>query len=242
MISELFSATSCILIPEMSVGVLRWLFAGLLAAVLIFGNVLDLPPVFIGISVGWTNGDYKFAGGTTPWAIALALLVIGLYFILMYGPPASTGQPLPGIFRRFVAFWCDFVIAIICIGPVLGILPVLSEWKRTGGFAWTIVRTTPVRGDSLEAAIGFVCAFGLLILYFALPLLKLKPSPGSCVLGYQILPEKGVSIDFRTAVLRTLLGFIAASGAFLAPFLDRDRKRGQFWLDKVFRTRAVRLG
>lgn len=45
----------------------------------------------------------------------------------------------------------------------------------------------------------------------------------------------------RTAVLRTLLGFVAACGAYLAPFVARDRKKGKFWLDGVFDTRAVRL-
>jgi hypothetical protein len=43
------------------------------------------------------------------------------------------------------------------------------------------------------------------------------------------------------ALLRTLLGFIAACGAYLAPFIARDRKKGKFWLDKVFDTRAVTL-
>ena len=42
-------------------------------------------------------------------------------------------------------------------------------------------------------------------------------------------------------MLRTFLGFVAVSAFYLAPFLARDRKKGQFWLDKVFGTRAVRL-
>jgi hypothetical protein len=38
-----------------------------------------------------------------------------------------------------------------------------------------------------------------------------------------------------------MLGFIAVSTAYLAPFIFRDRKKGKFWLDKVFGTHAVML-
>ena len=80
-----------------------------------------------------------------------------------------------------------------------------------------------------------------LVSYYALPLVRRKPSPGACIVGYQIIPDDGTTLNFRTAVLRTLVGFIAVAGAWLAPFIARDRKEGKFWLDKIFGTRAVTL-
>lgn len=218
---------------------LRWLFIATVAALLVVEFVSE--PADLGVSAGWTNGRYRFAGGTTPWALLFAIVVIGLYLLLIYSSPAVLGQPLPGVFRRFVAFWLDFTLAIMAVAPILGILPALTEWRRTGVFQWNFARATQASSDALVAAIGVTLSFAALVFYYALPLIRRKPSPGACILGYQVIPEEGTTLGLRTALLRTLLGFIAVCIAWLAPFVARDREKGQFWLDKVFGTRAVRL-
>lgn len=224
----------------MNVQQLRWIFLAILATLLVLSFVYEIPT--IGVSAQWTNGRYSFSGGTTPWAIASALLVIGLYLLLMYASPSPVGQPLPGVFRRFVAFWLDFIFGMVAIAPVLGIPPLIREWRRTGVFAWTFARTTPAPGDTLQATIAILCCSVALVCYFALPLIRRKPSPGACILGYQVISAEGTTVGLQTAVLRTLLGFVAVCVAYLAPFVARDRKKGQFWLDKVFGTQAVRIG
>jgi hypothetical protein len=227
-------------VREMKPSVLRWLFLAAVVTLLV-GGFAGQPAANLGVSVGWTNGRYRFGYGTAPSALGFALVVMTLYFLLMYSLRAAEGQPLPGLFRRFVASWLDFALAIAMLAPITGILPMLTEWRRTGVFQWNFVRTTPFPSDGPIGAIGLALSFVGLVAYYALPLVRRKPSPGSCILGYQIIPEEGSAVRPRTAVQRTLLGFIAACAAWLAPFMWRDRKKGQFWLDKVFRTRAVRL-
>jgi len=61
------------------------------------------------------------------------------------------------------------------------------------------------------------------------------------VLGYQVVFEEGKTPSLGAAILRTLLGFLAVCAAYLAPFVGRDRKKGKFWLDKIFGTQAVKL-
>lgn len=235
-----FTLRLCILWREMNVKELRWLFIAAVIALFIIGSVGE--PTTLGISAGWTNNRYTFAGGTAPWALAFALVMIGLYLLLMYSSHDALGLPLPGIVRRFVAFWLDFIFAIMTVGPILGILPMLTEWRRTRVFQWSFERTTESPGDGIIATIGVLLIFIALVFYFALPLARRRPSPGACILGYQIVPDEGTTFKFRAALLRTLLGFIAACCWWLAPFLSRDRKKGKFWLDMVFETRAVRLG
>jgi uncharacterized RDD family membrane protein YckC len=218
---------------------IRWLFPAAMAAVLVMGFAAG--PVNFGVSEVWNNGHYSFGGGTAPWALAFSLVIIAFYLLLMYSVPAVIGEPMPGVFRRFVAFWLDFILAMMVVGPVLGILPMLTEWKRTGVFQWNFERTTRAPGDVLLAMIGVTLAFAALALYYAVPLVRRKPSPGACVLGYQVVPEEGTTLHLHTALLRTLLGFVAVCAWWLTPFVARDRKKGQLWLDKVFRTRAVRL-
>jgi uncharacterized RDD family membrane protein YckC len=231
-----FTLRVCMLYRQMKAKEFRWPF---LAAVLAL--VVMREPENLGVSYGWTNGHYSFGGGTAPWSLAFAFVVTGLYAALMFSSPAVDGQPLPGVFRRFVAFWLDFVLAIMTVGPIIGVLPMLTEWRRTGVFQWDFERTTHSAGDGLVAAIALLPSFAALILYYALPVARRKPSPGSCIVGYRILPEEGRTIDLRKAMMRTLLGFVAVCAAWLAPFVERDRKKGQFWLDKVFHTRAVKL-
>ncbi len=156
-------------------------------------------------------------------------------------PPANLGEPLPGVFRRFVTFWLDFILAMILITPIVGIFPALTEWKRTGTFQWHFERTLHAPGDGWLVAAGAILLIPGLVFYFAFPLIRRRPSPGACITGYQVVPDDGITMTVRTAILRTLLGFIAACAAYLAPFIARNRKKGKFWLDTVFGTRALRF-
>ena len=217
----------------------RWLFVAVLAA----GFVLSLmsEPLTIGASQEWINGKYRFAGGTHPVALTFAVIIAVLYVLLMFAPPAHLGAPLPGVFRRFVAFFLDFILAMLLIGAVVGILPALTEWNRTGTFQWHFERTLYAPGDGWLTAAEAILLIPGLVFYFIFPLIRLRPSPGACITGYQIVPDDGTAMSVRTAILRTLLGFIALCAAYLAPFVARDRKKGKFWLDAVFGTKALTL-
>jgi uncharacterized RDD family membrane protein YckC len=121
------------------------------------------------------------------------------------------------------------------------LIPMFAEWKRTGVFAWNFSRNTSQSGDTLIISItGVLAAVGTLAFY-VIPLTRSRPSPGSCVAGYQIVVIGDTRLTLRKAILRTLLGFVATASAYLAPFLGRNRRLGQFWLDKVFATQAVKL-
>ncbi len=218
---------------------LRWLFAAVLAVAFFVANLGE--PATFGVSQRWSNGDYSFAAGTHPIALTFSLLIAVLYLLLMLAPTAHLGEPLPGIFRRFVTFWLDFIFAMILITPIMGLLPVLTEWKRTGAFQWHFERTFHAPGDELLVAAGFLIIVPSLVLYFAFPLIRHRPSPGACITGYQIVPDDGTTITVPTAFLRTLLGFIAVCGAYLAPFMTRNREKGKFWLDAIFGTRALKI-
>jgi uncharacterized RDD family membrane protein YckC len=140
-----------------------------------------------------------------------------------------------------MAFWLDFALAMTAAVPIIGVLPTLAEWKRTGNFEWNFERTTHAAGDGWLIAVTTSMSVVALVFYYAFPLVRRRPSPGACIAGYQIVADEGVTITARVAVLRTLLGFVAACACYIAPFIARDRMQGKFWLDKVFNTRAVKL-
>jgi uncharacterized RDD family membrane protein YckC len=218
---------------------LRWLFLAVLAVAVFLGYISE--PAKFGLTQQWTNGTYSFAGGTHPVALILALIIAVLYLLLMFAPPANLGEPLPSVLRRFVNLWLDLFLALMAISPIIGILPAVTEWRRTGTFRWSFTRTLHAPGDGWLTAVGAILVIAGLVFYFAFPLIRRRPSPGACIIGYQVVPNDGTTMTPRTAVFRTLLGFIAACVAYLAPFIERDSKNGKFWLDKVFGTRAVML-
>lgn len=221
----------------MKVRHVRWLLFTVLPILLVLDFVTS--PRVVGMSEQWSNDQYRFAGGTAPLGLAIGALVFGLYLLLMYADPAELGPPFSGVFRRFVAFWMDFIVAMTVMAPVLGVIVALIEWRRTGVFQWAFERETQAPDDRILAPAGTALVAVAVVFYYALPLLRRRPSPGACIAGYQVIPDDGVTMTLRTALLRTLLGFIALCVAYLAPFIQRDSKNGKFWLDKVFGTRAV---
>jgi hypothetical protein len=218
----------------------RWVFLPI-AVVMFFSDFFLPNKISIGASAEWDNGQYHFAGGTQPWALSLAIGIIGCYLLLLNSQVATLGGPLPGVFRRFVAFWIDFLVGGLATAPILGIIPTLLEWRRTGDFEWTFERDTVASYDLWATFPIMLAMFGLLLIYFSWPLVRRIPSPGACVMGYQIVPDDGVTMTWSKAIRRTMLGFIAACVCYIAPFIARDKKRGKFWLDTVFGTHAERL-
>ena len=217
----------------------RWLFLGALTA--FFVQAFSFGPSNFGASINWSDGRYVFAGGTTPWALAIAAFIIALYFVLMYTPPSQGAAPLLGLLPRLIAFFLDFTLAMCAIGSLLGIFPALTEWRRTGIFAWNLERTSPAPGDAILVGSLTAVAFIALVFYFVWPLIRRRPTPGSCIAGYLVVPEDGITMTATRAVGRVFLGMYAAGFWIVAPFIARDPQRGKFWLDRVFRTKAVKL-
>jgi hypothetical protein len=224
----------------MKVKYIRWSFVGLLGFVILLGIVLPAP-VTLGASATWTNGNYRFAGGTHPVALGFAGLFAALYFVLVFSDPPELAGALPGVVRRFLAFWLDFIIAIFIVGPTFGILATLVEWRRTGVFLWMFERETSASSDIVMTTGGAVLVFVVLLFYFALPLTRRRPSPGSCVTGYQVMPDEGATFTLRRAILRMIVGFLGMSMWPLTPFIGRQRKKGKVWFDRVSNTHAVLL-
>ena len=148
---------------------------------------------------------------------------------------------MPGVFRRFVAFWLDFILFMAATVPLVGIAPTLLEWRRTGIFEWSFARDVSAPYDVWLSTIGAFGGFIIMALYYALPLVRARPSPGSCIMGYQILSDDGGGLSLPTALKRVFFGFIAACGAYFIAFTRRDKKIGKFWLDLRFGTHAVKL-
>ena len=219
---------------------LRWTFVLTLAVVLV-GMLLQSAPLTIGVSQQWSNGQYHLAAGSSPWLLLVAVWISVLYFLLLSAEPHRSGTALEGVVQRFFAFFLDFVVAMIVIAPIVGIVPMLFEWRRTGVFRWHFERHVWVGSDSWITYGPMPLIFAALLFYFVFPLMRGRPSPGTCILGYQVVSETEQVPNFDKASLRSLLCIFALLIWPISAFAGRDRKKGQFWVDKICKTRAVRF-
>ena len=223
----------------MTVRTLRWVLLALLGCVLAKCTVSE--PITIGASTEWSDGRYRFSGGTEPGALGFAILTLIGLILLMNAKPAAAKAPLAGLVRRFAAFWLDFMFAMFMLTPVVGLLPTLVEWMRTGSFAWSFERSYQTSVDVPLTVLSIILLLPGLLVYYALPLFLRKPSPGACIAGYQVIADDGVLLSIRVALLRSIVGYFALCAAPVAPFVRRDKTAGKFWLDRVFGTHAVLL-
>ena len=216
----------------------RWLFLPILIA-LMFRDYSKT--IIIGSTLSWVNGDYYFAVGTEPGAIAYAVAIIAFYALFLSASSPKPGKPMTGILRRFVAFWIDCVLCLMADAPLSGAAITLMEWRRTGNFAWSFERTTAAPYDWWLNGLLLIFGFAAMTLYFALPLTLGKPSPGSCIMGYQIVADDPHGLTLWQAARRTFYGFKAVCSSFVPPFKLHVSESGKFWLDEKFSTHAVKL-
>jgi hypothetical protein len=223
----------------MTVRRFRWIFATLLGLMFVLSLFFPEGPQTIGASVVWANGRYAFSGGTQPWALGLAAVILAAFVLLMGAKVSESAAPLPGLMRRLVAFCLDFCFAMLMLTPVIGVVPMTAEWRNSGSFAWSFERTAQTASDLPLTFLSLALLVPGLLFYFAIPLVMRRPSPGACIAGYQVVADEGCTITLRAALLRSLVGYFALCACWVAPFFGRGKKAGKFWLDKVFRTRAV---
>jgi len=217
----------------------RWVFLALIGVLFLAANRSE--PVTIGATMESSDGRYYFAGGTSVAALFFSLLAIVCYLLLLWSKPGEPGDPLRGVLSRFFALWLDFLISIAIFAPIVGLIPTISEWKRTGAFVWNFERTEWASGDGFIVLASTILAVIALFIYFALPLVLQRPTPGSCIVGYQVIADDRQQITLGDALKRTAFGFIAACSFWRAFNGERKPEQGKFWLDKKFATRAVKL-
>jgi hypothetical protein len=195
----------------------------------------------IGVGMSWSGEDYLFSASAPPWALAFTLVSAVLCVALLLARVEDSSRPMPHLFRRFVAGLVDWAIALVMFASVQGLVSVLIEYHRAGVFNWVIDRHERQPWDIPEVIIGTLVVFAAMTVYFAAFFSKGKPTPGACIAGYRVRADENFRLTFRRAALRALLGSMALLGWpcwILAYVLKREKAKGKFWLDVIFRTHA----
>jgi hypothetical protein len=100
-------------------------------------------------------------------------------------------------------------------------------------------RDSPAPGDWVQGLATLLVVFGGGFFYFVWPLMRGRPTPGSCILNYQVVSDFGGGLALRRAVLRTVNGLNAVGRGALMPLNPKKQDPNNFWLDLKFSTHAA---
>jgi uncharacterized RDD family membrane protein YckC len=170
--------------------------------------------------------------------VAFALIAL----LSLWNPPV-TGVEVEsrvGIWRRAGAFFVDFALMGVAVGPVSLLPLLLHEAVETGQFQWTFERRLARPSDAI---FGFLSVFGVLVgfyLYDYWCTSRHQATFGSYVLGYKLARAQD-SQGEPDWITRPLLSFVGMCWWPVSVLVALARRDGQFWWDRQTGTRALRL-
>ena len=135
------------------------------------------------------------------------------------------------MWRRFWAFVLDFFFSVAVLSSLMALAPLGLEAQRTGEFKWQFVRNYFAPLDWLGGLL-IILELVILVLYFAYPLTKGRPTAGGYLLRLVVV-EKGkpVTLSWPRAIKRVLWAFF---GFCVWPFtiIKGKDSEGKTWYDR----------
>ena len=164
------------------------------------------------------------------------------YFLLAYPQRESMvdATRVVGVWRRFGAFYLDFLAVAMMFGPVLVVPHLLAEARITGTFHWAFERDF-VRPDdwlySLVAAFAMLAAW---FWYYYRHGRSGRPTFGQYILGYRIVadPAAGKAPEWGA---RVALAFIGMCVWPISLIFALRKPNKAFWWDAETGTAVVRV-
>lgn len=171
------------------------------------------------------------------------LLSIGLILFLVFYPQQTNlldESKSVGVWRRFGAFFLDFLTVLMIITPI-SVLPILiAEGIYTGQFQWSFEREFSRQSDATYIMPGLILAFVVLYYYFYKHIRLNRQTVGQFILGYRVTDVRETNSGPKY-VMRVFLSFIGLCVwpiSVILFLLNRDKA---FWWDNATNTKVFRV-
>jgi hypothetical protein len=169
----------------------------------------------------------------------------GMVFILVYGLLQNRNiqfktSGISSRRRRIAAFLIDGYFVSIPLVAMISFSAVAIEAWRTGKFEWWFVRDHTVVSDWIFLPM-FLLAMALMLLYFAMPLIKGKPNTvGYYLLGLAVADDQGVIKRYPAffAMKRSFFKIFGSLFSLFSLFKAKD-PYSRFYHDKKMGTRVA---
>jgi len=188
----------------------------------------------IGFSVEQHDQKTVVAAGTHPILLVWAALGIWFFYALLHWDSNAESIGVPSLARRFLSFMIDFYFSVIILGSIEALVPLFFEARRTGRFVWHFTREYSVRSDGTYGTLLVFLGMGLLVFYFAWPMIRGKQTVGCYMMRTVLVSHDAERRVFGWSRAVTRL-FYETTGLCFWPYtlwkgLDRS---GRTWYDRA---------
>ena len=219
---------------------LRAAIALLLACGLVLTHFVDAKS--IGFNVRSAPGNSLVRGGSDPILLLWAAATIPFLVRVVNRDMRSETIGSASWTRRLAAFVIDFYIAMLCVSPIIALIPLAAEANRTGRLSWFFERNYTVSSDWYLGVPMVLFAMVLVACYFAVPISKRTQTVGCYLLGLKVVSTKSEDerIGLSRGLKRVFLGFIGLCSWPFVWVLGRG-KDDSTWYDRSTGFRVVRV-
>ena len=152
----------------------------------------------------------------------------------------SDNENIVGLWRRFGAFFLDFMAVLVVISPFMAIPTLLVEANITGNFQWAFERDFARPTDTQYILPSVISVFLVMYLYFYFYAKYNKQTLGQYVLNYKIIP-----IDEESMIpqygLRVFFSYIGLCTWPVSVFLALRKNNKACWWDTTTNTKVIRV-
>ncbi|MDH5191793.1 MAG: RDD family protein [Gammaproteobacteria bacterium] len=193
----------------------------------------------VGASSACVNNECKVVVASS---IASLLLGISLGLFIFYFPrkhSITDSSNIVGLWRRFGAFFLDFMTVLIVISPIAVVPILIAEANFTSEFTWSFERDFVRPTDDIYLLPGVFGIFIALYLYFLLYARSNIQTVGQYILGYKVkaIDENDNSPQYAKRVLFSFWGLCAWP---ISVILALRTPKKACWWDAITNTEVVR--
>lgn len=201
---------------------------------------ISLPAKHAGPYEGISATDAGYQAGSHPLGPVVALTIFALFLWVLRLPaePARNFVTAP-LWRRSLAVLADLLLVIWLVAPWAGFIAVSVEALRSGHFAWAVHRDQATDADFVLSLVLVLASLFAVLLYFAWPQYRGRPSPGDLLLGIGLKYRDDQPLSLPRALGRVVFSFITlVLGVLFVPMALFDPEK-RMWQDRAFGTRVV---
>jgi hypothetical protein len=164
----------------------------------------------LGFSVEGTDQRSQVSAASDPVLIAISLLSLALMALLLARQAPNEVEGIPTWRRRFAAFVVDIYIVFGATTPLVAVISLAVEARRTGSFAWSFERDFTVASDWYVGLPLTLALVGMVALYFALPIVYGTQTVGCYLLRLKVAPvDPSFKPRLADALHRVCVAFFA---------------------------------
>jgi uncharacterized RDD family membrane protein YckC len=194
----------------------------------------------VGVSSVCVNNECEIVASSSLTSLFLGVCLGIFIFLFPRKDSILNTTKVVGLWRRFGAFFLDFMSVLLVFTPVTVIPILIAEANVTGEYQWSFARDFARPSDNLYILPSVFTVFIVMYIYFLFYARSNKQTVGQYVLNYKV--SASVVDDEKPKYgLRVLYSFIGLCAWPVSVILALRKPDKACWWDICTNTKVVRI-